>query len=566
MFETNRAIADNNTVEVPKQPSPLDPLLAPLLTPAGIGFTTLFVFLLILKNFQGDRKNVLADGRFATGGEIRRGEKLGRQQIREAFPHKAALKLDRLVLPDLQPAVAVVGRSRGGKTRSFIDPGIKNALEQGWTNLVLDVKGNLMKKHAPYALALGYEVYVYAPGFAHSDGLNFLKFMQDDSDAKAAEEIATVLEANFGEPGARKDNFFSPQGVALLKLVFMLAKSSSFPDLLSAWKFLSLPNLAGRLEAAHLYDQFGCADGIGSWIGEAAVALRSVAHAEETSVGIVGSAVTNFQRMMDRSIVPCLTNHTIPLDLKGKQIVFFQIDEQNEAATAPLVATALHMLVKRNLNAKVDRSNTMGLWLDEFDSVGLPDIKNWINRFAEYGMVAALSYQSDSQVKLRYTRDYADSILSSCGTKIYFNTNHPETADKFSHSLGNKEVSYDSESRSYGQNSSRSVSEHRQKVALISGAEINRFAPGECVVLSPGFKYRPHKTKIPIDKKNDRLWSKCEQLWFDKVLPHRLEQFSTTKEDPDTALTDRQIIAESILPTKEELQALQGEEELVQQS
>ena len=544
------------TTEVSQQPNPLDPLLAPLFTPIGMGYAALFVFLLILKNFQGGKKNTLADGRFANGKEIRQAEKLGKEQIARAIPNKAALKLDRLILPDLQPAIAVVGRSRGGKTRSIVDPGIKSAIEQGWTNLVLDVKGNLMKKHAAYAYARGYDVYVYAPGLTHSDGMNLLEFMEDSTDAKKAEEIATVLEANFGEPGARRDNFFSPQGVALLKLVFMLAKASPFPDLLSAWKFLSLSDLAGRLKAAHDYDQFNGEGGIGSWIGEAAVALRSVAHAEETSVGIVGSAVTNFQRLMDRSLLPSLTEHTIPLDLTGKQIVFFQIDEQNEAATAPLVATALSMLVKRNLNASVKRETTLGLWLDEFDSISLPDIKNWINRFAEYGMVATLSYQSNSQVKLRYSRDYADSILSSCGTKIFFNTGHPETADKFSQSMGSKEVSYQSESRSYGKNNNRSLTEHVSKAPLITGAAINRFGTGECVILSPGYQYRPRKLKVKIDKKNDRLWDKSSSIWQDKILPHRLKGKGNKSEDGSTSLIDRQVIAEATLPTAAELKAV----------
>ena len=134
------------TTQVSQQPNPLDPLLAPLFTPMGMGYAALFVFLLILKNFQGGKKNTLADGRFANGKEIRQAEKLGKEQIARAIPNKAALKLDRLTLPDLQPAIAVVGRSRGGKTRSIVDPGIKSAIEQGWTNLVLDVKGNLMKK------------------------------------------------------------------------------------------------------------------------------------------------------------------------------------------------------------------------------------------------------------------------------------------------------------------------------------------------------------------------------------------------------------------------------------
>ena len=549
-------MTDRSTYETQAQPNPLAPLIAPLFTPMGMGYAALFVFLLILKNFHGGQKNTLADGRFANGKEIKQGEKHGREQIARAIPNKAALKLDRLILSDLQPALAVVGRSRGGKTRSIVDPGIKSAIEQGWTNLVLDVKGNLMKKHAAVAYARGYDVYVYAPGFDYSDGINLLKFMEDSTDAKKAEEIATVLEANFGEPGARKDNFFSPQGVALLKLVFMLAKASPFPDLLSAWKFLSLPDLASRLQAAHDYDQFNCEKGIGSWIGEAAVALRSVAHAEETSVGIVGSAVTNFQRLMDRSLLPALTNHTIPLELPGKQIVFFQIDEQNEAATAPLVATALSMLVKRNLNASVERKTTLGLWLDEFDSISLPDIKNWINRFAEYGMVATLSYQSNSQVKLRYSRDYADSILSSCGTKIFFNTGHPETADKFSQSMGSKEVSYQSESRSYGKNNNRSLTEHKQKSPLITGAAINRFGTGECVILSPGYQYRPRKLKVRIERKNDRLWHKSSSIWQDKILPYRLKEKGNKSSDSSTSLIDRQVIAEATLPTAAELKAV----------
>ena len=80
-------------------------------------------------------------------------------------------------------------------------------------------------------------------------------------------------------------------------------------------------------------------------IGEAATSLRSVSAAEETSSGIVGTACTHFETLVDKSFVPALLQTTIPLDLKAKQIIFLQTDEQAEAATGPLVAAALHMLV-----------------------------------------------------------------------------------------------------------------------------------------------------------------------------------------------------------------------------
>ncbi len=533
------------------------PVIEPLANPMFMGYFGLMVLLAMLSLLsQGNRKK-LSDVRWATGGEIRAGTKRGRKQIRQQKPNKVALELERgLVLSDLQPAISIVGRSRAGKTRSFIDPAIKSGIEQEWTMLVFDVKGNLMRKHAAYALSQGYDCYVYAPGFDYSDGLNFLDFMKDADDAKAAYEMARVLEQNFGEPGARKDSFFSPQGIALLKTVFMLGKESPFPDLVSAWKFLTLPDLAIRLDRAQRNGQFNDVD-ISSWTGEAAVGLRSVSGSAPTSAGIVGSAVTHFQNLVDKSIMPCLLKSTIPLDLTGKQIVFFQIDEENQAATAPLVAMAIHMLMMRNLNAKVKRERTLGLFLDEFTSIKLPDAESWINRNAEYGMFMALGYQSNSQVVKKYTRDDADAMLSSCGTKVVFNTGHPETANKFAQSLGEKDVWYKTQSRSTGKNSSKNTTEHLQKTPLITGDKINRMGQGECVILSPSYKYRPRKLKVWINKRNDRLWKRCEMAWDKKMLPILRQQFENLLKDTtlEVERMNRQIMAEVMLPSEQEQEA-----------
>ena len=346
----------------------------------------------------------------------------------------------------------------------------------------------------------------------------------------------------------------------------MLARQAPYADLLSAWKILSLDNLAARLAAANKYNLFGTE--LDSWVGEAAVGLRSVAHAEETSVGIVGSAVTHFQSLVDCSILPCMLKSTIPIDLPGKSIVFFQIDEQNEAATSPMVATAIHMLVKRNLNATVKRDRTLGLFLDEFSSIRLPDIEAWISRFAEYGMVCMLGYQSDAQIRLRYSRDYAESILSSCGTKIVFNTGHPETAEKFSSALGTKDLWYQSQSQSYGKNSSRSSTDHVQKVPLISGSAINRMKQGECIIQTPGFDYRPYKLRVPIKRRDNKLWRRCSLLWDSDICPTLIEQTSQRLEgvSMDVELGDRSVIASSMLPTAEELEALNNVRELRERS
>lgn len=546
-----------------QQPDLLAPLIAPMMNPMFMGGFALLVLIIVLSAFT-KRRPKLSDGRFATAAEVRRARRRGLRQIARQKHNEAALSFGSFVLPDLQPAVAVAGKSRAGKTANFFDPGIDSAIDQEWTILASDVKGNLMKKHAAYAHAKGYDVYVFAPGLAYSDSLNFLDFMKDPSDAKGAEEIGTVLNRNFAEFGEKKDPFFGPQGDALLKSDFMLAKQSPYPDLLSAWKILSLDNLAGRLDAAKRYGLFGTQADLDIWSGEAAVGLRSVQHAEETSVGIVGSAVTHFQRLVDPSILPCLLQSTIPLDLPSKQIIFFQLDEQNASATAPLVATAMHMLVKRNLNATVKRDRTLGLFLDEFSAFRLPDIELWISRFAEYGMVCLLGYQSDAQIRMAYTRDHAESILSSCGTKIMFNPGHPDTADKFAASLGTQDVWYNTHSRSYGKNSSRSQTEQVQKVPLITGPGINRLKQGERIVLSPGLENRPHKQRVPLKRQDRKRWKRCERLWEQEICPILIEQTEQRLEgvSMEVELSDREVIAESMLPTADELEALKHVREL----
>ncbi len=562
-------IAQNNTQSESQQQIGLEeifaPIIQPLASPMFIGYFGLMVLLAMLSVFsQGSRKKI-SDVRWVSGGEIRAGKKRGRKQIRKQKPNEIALEFERgLVLGDLQPAMAVVGKSRIGKTRSVIDPGIKSGIDQDWTMFVLDVKGNLMKKHAAYALSKGYDCYVYAPGFEYSDGLNFLDFMEDASDAKAAYEMGRVLEQNFGEPGARKDSFFSPQGIALLKTVFMLAKDSPFPDLLSAFKFLTLPNLAKRIESAQKEGYFNDVD-INSWIGDAAVGLRAVADSPPTSAGIVGTATTHFQNLVDKSIIPCLLKSTIPLDLTGKQIVFFQIDEEAKAATSPLVAMAIHMLMVRNLNAKVKRDRPLGVILDEFTEIKLPDAENFMKKNAEYGMLMMLGYQSDSQLIMKYTREEADAMLANCSTKMIFNTGHLETARKYSQTLGEKDDWFKTQSISTGKNRSTSTAEHWHKIPLMSGDAIERMGQGKCIIRSPCYKYRPRKLKVRINKKNDRLWSRCEVAWDKRMLPVLRQQFENLLKDTtlEVEKLNRQTMAEVTLPSKEEIEALNKEEEVI---
>ncbi|MGB8700101.1 MAG: type IV secretion system DNA-binding domain-containing protein [Thermosynechococcaceae cyanobacterium] len=515
---------------------------------------------------QGSKKGILSDGRFANFGEISKARRFGKKQVREAVHNQAALYLgsdQTLLLPDVQRSMAVIGSSGSGKTDSVIDPAIDSAIEQGWTSLIYDVKGTLMKRHAAYAAAHGYDVYVFAPGFAYSDCLNILDFMSDAVDGAMASQIARVLNANLKPIGAREDGFFGPAGDALLKAIFMMAKGSIYPDLLGAWELLSLPDLAQRFLGAKEHGA------INSWIRAAANGLMSVANAPETVSGIVGSAVNSFGRLIDTALLPSLLHSTIPLDLPGKQIIFFQIDEQREAETAPLVAMAMHMLVTRNLNAQVPRKVPFFIGLDEFTSIRLPEIEAWINRFREYGMVLMLGYQSDSQLRMRYSSDYAQALIASCGTKAIFSPGPGNTAvsEAWSKACGDKEVLHRTKSRGKG---GTSTTEHLTKVPLLAASAIERLKAGECIIFNPGYDYRPYRLRVKRRKKDLQGRQTCIALWekpevgLKQKLIERSRQRMEDTEDAESVieylngeLNNRAVYADVILPSVAELEAAQ---------
>lgn len=550
-----------------EQPQPTQPPvdLGPLFSSPLPWLLGMAGFLLILgtvldsKNGYGRSKR---DARFATPGEVSKAKRRGLRQIRDAKVDECALSLGsdrKLILTDCQPGISVIGASGYGKTLSIVDPCITDALEQGMTCIIYDIKGSLQKRHAAYAHQLGYQQYFFCPGKPYTDSLNLLDFIPERAGSKEALELAKTINANFEVPGSRKDGFFGPQGDSLLKTVFLLAKSHVYQDLVSAWGFLSLEELPQRLLAAHQYGLFDLGADLDFWANQAALGLRSVSKAEKTAGGIVGTAVTNFQALMDASVIPSLTSSSIPLDLPSKQVVWVQIDENAESTTSPLCAAVIHMLMRRNLNAEVKRDRPLFLCLDEFTSIRLPDIERWINLYREYGMCCLLSYQSDAQMNLRYTRDHAMSILSSLGTRVHFRTGHPSTDKSLCESLGTVTEIYKTRSRGYSRSGvNRNQSEQRTKIPLITADEIDAFERGECLIQSPGWKQRAYRLKVPLNKEDVEMRERCKERWHSVIHPFLMNFYQLRDHGipPEQVVSERASFAEAMLPTATQLEKL----------
>ncbi|MGF1500169.1 MAG: type IV secretory system conjugative DNA transfer family protein, partial [Elainellaceae cyanobacterium] len=515
----------------------------------GLGTMLLGLVLLAIAMslFGNGKKGKITSGRFAGSAEKRKAAAIGRQQRKQRKPNKVALKAGNLDIPNDQQSLAVAGAPDSGKTFSIIDPAICSAIEQGFPVVVYDFKGSQLEAHAAWAAAQGYEVSVLAPGQPYTGVCNPLDFLSDATDALMASQLAQVLQKNTQRDGGRHDDdFFTSAGTNLVEAVMLLAKLTPYPDLLMASKILNLPELPARIR------QGGESGWIPAWTMTSLSQLLSSEDADKQLAGIVATAQRTFKTFTGKQLVASFCGKTtIPLKLKGKQILFLQVDIQKRDAVSPLLAAVLHLIVTHNFAQP--RKEPLIIALDELPTLYLPDLPKWINEFRSYGFVSLLGYQNFAQLQHMYGKDLSRALFAACGTKVFFNPKDRETAAEFSSDLGEKEVTIHTRSRGQGATTTRS--EQIQKVPLLTTDQILKLDQGECVFINSAYKGSneasvPLRLKVKISPEEIQRQQRSEELWHSQVRDRLIacvqgNQHSINLDDENEL---RQQMAERLFP------------------
>jgi type IV secretory pathway TraG/TraD family ATPase VirD4 len=404
-----------------------------------------------------------------------------------------------IFIPDGQRGTAVCGAPGSGKTFSAIDPMIRSVIDQGFPICLYDFKfpGGQAEIHAAYARNHGYDVRIFAPGFEGSESCNLLDFLKSADDSETAGQIAKVLNKNFSLNGGKggEDPFFQLSGDQLIRAVLQLAKLSEFPDFLTCQKILAL-------DSSELIDRVKAAD-ISPWVKTSWDQFMSMRESEKTAASVAAIASLMFTNFVSPDILPCLCGKsTIPLDLEGKQMIIFGMDQNRRDIVGPILATVMHMIVVRNIAKK--RVDPLAVFLDELPTIALPNLVNWLNESRSAGFCGVLGYQNMTQLEQAYGKETARAILSGCNTKFIFNPGEYESAKYFSDYLGDEEIRYKQRSRSNSKDGgSNSISEQDKTKKMFSPEEILKLPAGSCIFINPAYANQteasiPMKLKVNV--------------------------------------------------------------------
>jgi type IV secretory pathway TraG/TraD family ATPase VirD4 len=526
-------------------------LLVLLLSPTGLLLLVCAIGVAAISVYDG-RKGKLATSRWSNGKERNLARQLSDQQRSGNQRNAVSLYAGKptlatpspLYLPDAQRGIAVCGGPGSGKTFSIIDPAIRSAIDQEFPTIVYDFKyPSQTARLAGYAAKAGYEVRVFAPGFEESSVCNPLDFLEDQTDAETARQMAVVLNKNFKLSSQNtEDAFFSVAGDQLIEAVLMLAKSTPYPDVMMCQAILSLEGLTKRLQKADL----------DYWVRASFGQLLSVADSEKTVASIVATANNVFTRFMKKNILAAFCGKTtLPLNLDGKQLLILGMDREKRDVVGPLLATVLHMIVTRNVVNR-NRKKPIVLAIDELPTLYLPSLTQWLNENREDGLCTMLGFQNLVQLEKVYGKELARAIVGGCATKAIFNPQEYDSAKLFSDFLGDEEVRYRQKSRgrSGGQSNASTADQERTR-KLFEASQFLKLPTGKCILVNPGYSNDeessvPIEQKIKIPDRDLRAFKKSEDRW--KTVQKELTAASGKGTLEASNLAERYSMAESLFP------------------
>lgn len=516
-----------------------------------------FVALSWLGQGQG-KKGRLATARFASSREKAVARRKALKQIVARKHNVVAFKIyNSLYLPDAQRGVAISGGAGSGKTASIVLPIAQSAIEQEMPTLVYDFKytepnDSLVSVVLPTAAKAGYDVHVFAPGMPESEICNPLDFLLDDMDGMAARQLASVMHncMRSEHKNASDDPFFSIAGDLLIQAVLLLAKQTSFPDMMMCQVILSMSDLPKRIQNSPQLSKL---------TKNTFSQYLSVAGSEKTADSIRGTA----QNLFVPFTTPGLANAfcgptTIPLTLEGKKLVVIGMDKAIKTALAPFLTGIMQMVLDRNV--AIARQDPFVFILDEAPTVGI-DLATAFATQRSAGAITIMGYQDFGQLEQRYGEAMSRTILSNCATKAWFNPQELKSAQWSSDYIGEEHLALKQKSKGRsGGKASTSISDNERTRKLFSPDQFLRLAPGKCILINPAIALKdevsiPIAQKIKLTEAIEQQQNKARKLWNEKVkgrLAERSPQPKLTREElriyTERMIAEREAEAERILP------------------
>lgn len=428
----------------------------------------------------------------------------------------------------------VIGGSGSYKTTSVLTP---NLLLAGMTNVILDIKGDLLRKHGNYLKEHGVKVKSFnLINPEESDRYNPMQYLQKETDVI---RLITNMQASVKPPDAQKGDPFWDDGVALyLQAMFfhewLIAKEENRKPTLN--NILKLVNM----ESKHVGDgeeddktelQLEM-DRLAELHGDDYPPVRDYRKLKEGATETVRSIiimVNAMLRLCETSALKRLFEDddidipSLGLGVDGnpnKKTALFLVMPDNDQSFNFLISmfyTQLFDVLIRIADHKCHGSLPIHvrLWADEFYAGPKPtntEVLMGTIRSRNLSIVPIL--QSIAQIKAVFPQEKWEVFLDNCAVMIYLGSGPAafSTHEYISKLLGEMTIDTRNDGVTTGSHGSSSLNNQRAGRGLMTPGEVKRLDRKKCLIFMEGqypildWKNLPFET--PEWKESERLAGK----------------------------------------------------------
>ncbi|MBC3795030.1 type IV secretory system conjugative DNA transfer family protein [Spirosoma utsteinense] len=364
------------------------------------------------------------------------------------------LAIPRIYLTKPERGVLILGGAGAGKSKSLIEPIIRQTIQQGRTGLLYDFKFPTLARVAAQAWqqaqnGLGF-YYVNFEDLTRSHRVNPLSPATMPTQSHA-DEYARAILYNLKPDAIKKGDFWTDSAHSYLTALIWFLREEH-PD------FCTLPH-AMALAFQPTADVVALLSTNPETRGTIASLRESVQRkAEGQTAGVVSTLQTALRKINTKEIVWVLSGDDFDLNLNDPDAPKFVTLGNAPTLSntfAPVIALLATVALKQ-MNQQGKRPSAV--ILDEAPTLFIPNFEQLPATGRSNEIATVFGAQDISQIEDMYGRSKKDALLSNLNNQFYGRVGHRETAQYISDLWGKEDVQQRSQGRS---ESSRDFEEGR---------------------------------------------------------------------------------------------------------
>jgi type IV secretion system protein VirD4 len=335
--------------------------------------------------------------------------------------------------------LALISRTGGGKTTSYVLPNIYKLASEKCSMVITDLSGEIFEKTSGYLKQQGFKIYVLDPkNLDESIRYNPLEYAKD---SMSIDMVSDILISSAGIKGTRaEDKIWSDGAKNFISILIKVLNDTNDK------RYINLANIR------YMLNNFGVS---GEALDEFVKRYSDDKTFSEYNGFVTGNPKTiqGFISTANIALSPIGINDNLEkltyshsFDFKKlreeKSVVFIRIEQQYQEQYSFL----LNLFYSQLFNVMMDKLPTKDDFsiyclLDEFGNMQIPKFSSVITTIRKYKVSISIILQNLSQIESKYSKEEANTILNGgIATKLIYSGADLDLATKLEKMFGHKKT------------------------------------------------------------------------------------------------------------------------------